>query len=170
MIRFSQLTIEILSGGNYGIAIWNNSDANPKISSSYITLRGLQYNYGIYNTLSSPVIQDVTVEVALGSIRNIAIHSDASSPVINNVQAKAESPHSSASVIGLQCLSTSRPCITNSSFEAESTGSDVYGLTINTASSGARITNSRIICGVKDEASGLQCRGLYDENLAYVGC
>lgn len=152
------------------IGIFNTSSAAPEISSTTITVHGITgFNYGVFNSAASPSMNDVKVTVRFGPFINVAIRNDASSAVMNNIRALASSSVPGAMVVGLQCLSSGQPIITNSSFQA-SGGATVYGLEIQAGSSGARIINSRIVGGVRDDAAGTQCRDLYDANLLSINC
>ena len=168
---FTNLEIIQASFCDSAMGIYNGFGSAPVIKSTSVSVKGVSSVFGIFNVGAEPVMDDIAVEVSTGSITNIAIHIDTSSPTMNNVRAKAFSGFDlGTQALGLQCQSSTRSNITNSSFEGAGLSVSTYGVTIGSNCTGLRIINSKIVGGVNDGASGTQCLRLYNGDLGFVGC
>ncbi len=192
--HLSNFTLKLTAAGSYVVALGNfdvsptisnleiiqqgfgvttigivNSNGSPVISSTSVSIKDIHNNnYGIWNVFSAPVIKDVSVDVSFGAVNNIGIRNDAAAATLNNVHAKVFT--NTGTNIGMQCVDSNSLYITGSRFEADGSALNSYGLSINSGSINAQITNSQIVGGWDDNASGTQCWMVYDGNLGWVDC
>jgi len=181
-IRF--LTVENTGGGDFAIAIYNNS-SSPTMTNVTATASGGTQNIGVINNVSaSPTMTNVTA-TASGGTQNIGVINNVSaSPTMTNVTATASGGTNNIGVINNVSAS---PTMTNVTATA-SGGTNNYGVYNGVSGTVVRIDQSvirgtttirngpgvttyvgstRLDGGTVYNEGTLTCAGVYDENYVF---
>lgn len=148
------------SGGSdgRGLSIWG---PDPVMTNVTATGHGISTGYGAWIS-SSPRMTNVTA-TGEGGTASYGVWISGS-PRMTNVTAIG----SGALTINYGVFNSSSddsPRIENSSLEGSTGGMRFHGSDI-----GTRISNTRIVGGIANNPTGIQCRDTFDENLTNINC
>jgi hypothetical protein len=157
------VTASASGGSNGNIGVYNQTSSSPTMTNVTASASGgAGNNHGVYNyTSSSPTMTYVTASASGGQL-SYGVYNTSSSPTMTNVTATGSGGSNSSFGV---FANNSAPFIQDSVLEG-----DTYGLIIASTSTGARITNTKIIGGVNDLTGTTNCRGNYKADLTDQAC
>ncbi len=182
----NNVTVIASSSLTSGYGIYNANHSSPNMTDVTITSSGSGNNVGVYNSGSSPTMNNVTITVApsngsSGSSRGVS--NDHSSPTMNNVTVTVtggsgsfnggvyDDINSSASMNNVTVAASggnSNFGVYNAASVITVSNSTLTGSTssiLSTSGSTARVRGSQLIGG--HASAGVICAGVYDANFGF---
>jgi hypothetical protein len=122
-LRFTHVRLSAAAGTHENHGLYNSS-SSPALNNVTISCTGGTQCYGVYNSFSSLVMDNLTISVS-GAFQNYGILNSQSSPVMNNIKTSASGGSTS---YGVYNSSGSSPIMNNVTALASSANNSNFGI------------------------------------------